>query len=168
MSEYWTAFAQLIATPFEHPPLIWGVVPLYFALLLNEVTSSKASFHTAVQTGFSFLWAAAQWIYPYFKPHGPNGPQIEWNAMLPIKWLVTALVLVLGVLALYCGLRRRFPKYGKFLGHTRFMNYFMIAIFPIQTHYLEWTWVRLAAIAIFAVPIWLVLDLGLRPVRNRP
>jgi hypothetical protein len=167
MSHYWVAFVELIVTPFQHTQLIWGVVPLYFAWILNELTASKANFRTAIQTGFSFLWSAAQWIYPYFTPRGPNGPRVEWNAMLPVNWLVTALVLLLGLVALYSGLRRRYPKYGSFLGRSRFANYFMITIFPIQTHYLTWTWDRLAALAIFAVPIWLVLDVGLMPVRNR-
>ena len=89
------------------------------------------------------------------------------NAMLPVNLMVTALVIVLGVVALFSGLRRRYPKYGAFLGHTRFSNYFMITIHPIQTHYLEWTWQRLIAIALFAVPIWLVLHFGLMPIRNR-
>ena len=87
--------------------------------------------------------------------------------MLPVNLLVTFLVIALGVTALVCGVRKRFPKYGSFLGHTRFANYFMIAIFPIQSHYLEWTWERLATIAIFAVPIWLVLRFGLMPLRNQ-
>ena len=52
---YWATFAGLVATPFEHAALIWGIVPLYFGLLLNELTSDKATFRTAHQTGFSFL-----------------------------------------------------------------------------------------------------------------
>ncbi len=43
----------------------------------------------------------------------------------------------------------------------------MITIFPIQAHFLAWTWERFIAIALFAVPIWLVLHFGLMPVRNR-
>jgi hypothetical protein len=165
--QYWITFLELIRVPFEHVSLVWGIVPLYFALLLNEITSAKANFRTAIQTGFSFLWAAAQWIYPYFKPHGPEGPKVEWNAMSPINLLVTVLVLVLGVIALFSGIRRRYPKYFSFLGYTRFSNYFMITIFPMQTHYLPWTWERLIAIVLFAVPVWLVLDLGLKPIRKR-
>jgi len=167
MSHYWSIFANLIATPFEHAPLIWGIVPLYFGLLLNELTSDKASFRTALQTGFSFLWAGAQWLWPYFKPHGFGVPQVEWNAMPPINLLVTFLVIVLGFVALVSGVRKKFPKRLRFIGHTRFANYFMIAIFPIQSHYLPWTWERLAAIVLFAVPIWLALHFGLMPVRNR-
>jgi hypothetical protein len=163
---YWSTFAQLIVTPFQHATLVWGIVPLYFTLLLSEMTSGKANFRTAIQTGFSFLWAAAQWIYPYFT-HTANAPRIEWNAMQPVNLIVTALVVVFGAMALFSGLRRRYPRYCSFLGYTRFGNYFMIAIFPIQAHYLEWTWDRLAAIAIFALPIWLGLHFGLMPIRNR-
>ena len=164
---YWATFVELICEPFRHTELVWGIVPLYFALLLNEMTSSKANFRTAIQTGFSFLWAGAQWLYPFFIAHEPKGPRLELDAMLPVNLLVTGLVLVLGAVALFSGLRRRYPKYFSFLGYTRFSNYFMITIFAIQAHYLAWTWERLAAIALFAVPVWLVLYLGLMPIRNR-
>jgi len=163
---YWSTFLELIATPFRHPELIWGIVPLYFGLLLNELTSDKASYRTAVQTGFSFLWAGAQWIWPYFVTRNQELPHIEWR-MIPVNLAVTFLVIALGIVALTSGVRKKFPKYLRFVGHTRFANYFMIAIFPIQSHYLPWTWERFAAIALFAVPIWLALHFGLMPVRNR-
>ena len=164
---YWDIFAELIVTPFQHLELVWGIVPLYFGLLLNETTSSKANFRTAIQNGFSLLWAGAQWLYPFFQTHGLGTPRIELGAMLPVHLLVTLLALALGGMALYCGLRRRFPKHGKFLGQARFLNYFMIAIFPIQAHFLAWTWDRLIAIALFAVPIWLLMHFALMPIRNR-
>jgi hypothetical protein len=160
-------FVELIQTPFQHLTLIWGIVPLYFALLLSEMTPGKANFRTAIQTGFSFLWAGVQWLYPYFKPRGPLGPQVELGAMLPVNLLVTFVVLTLGILALVSGVRKRYPRYGSFLGRTRFANYFMITLFPIQAHVLAWTWDRLAAIVLLAVPVWLVLHFGLMPIRNR-
>lgn len=87
--------------------------------------------------------------------------------MLPVNLLVTFLVIALGVIALISGLRRKFPKHLRFIGHTRFANYFMITIFPIQAHYLPWTATRLGAIVLFAVPVWLVLHFGLMPIRNQ-
>jgi hypothetical protein len=166
LAHYWTLFAQLIAVPFQEISLIWGIVPLYFALLLNELTSTKANFRTALQTGFSFIWAAIQWLYPYFKAHPHHAPEIELTSMLPVNLFVTFLVLVLGGLALFSGLRRKYPKYCSFLGYTRFSNYFMITIFPIQTHYLQWSWERLAVIVVFALPVWALLHFGLMPLRK--
>ena len=167
VSGHWQTFVELIRTPFLHASLVWGVVPLYFALLLNELTSDKASFRTALQTGFSFLWAGAQWLWPYFILRKPGEPQLELGAMLPVNLLVTFLVIALGVVALISGLRKKFPKHLRFIGHTRFANYFMIMIFPIQAHYLPWTWERLFVIVLFAIPTWLLLHFGLMPVRNR-
>jgi len=164
---YWTTFAELIRAPFEDAAMIWGIVPLYFALLLGELTSAKANFRTAIQTGFSFLWAAAQWVYPSFKSSGFNVPRTQLGGILSINPFVTCLVIALGVLALVSGLRRRYPRYCSFLGHTRFSNYFMITIYPMQTHHLAWTWERLRAIVLFAVPVWLVLHFGLMPLRGR-
>ena len=167
MAYYWTSFTELIRVPFERTDLVWGIVPLYFALILNEATSTKANFRTAIQTGFSFLWAGLQWLYPYFRAHGPDGPRLELHAMVPIKMFVTFLVLGLGTVALVSGLRKRFPKYARFLGYTRFANYLMITMFPLQVGALRWTWDYLAAIALFAAPCWLVLHFGLMPLRKR-
>ncbi len=161
----WATFVELIVTPFEHVTMIWGIVPLYFGLLLNELTADKASYRTAIQSGFSFLWAGTQWLWPYFS-HQVDMPQIRL-ATLPVNLLVTFLTIGLGVVALVSGIRKQFPKHLHFIGHTRFANYFMISIFPIQAHYLPWTWDRLLAIALFAFPIWLALHFGLMPIRNR-
>ena len=164
---YWATFTELIATPFGHLALVWGIVPLYFGLLLNELTSPKANFRTAIQTGFSFLWAAAQWLYPYFRAQAPTAEKIDYRSMLPVNLAVTSIVLILGLVALVSGLRKKFPKYCSFLGHTRFSNYFMISIFPMQAQSLLWSWDRLAVIALFAVPVWLLLHFGLMPMRGK-
>jgi hypothetical protein len=166
--QHLAVFAELVRTPFQHLELVWGIVPLYFALLFSELTSAKKSFRTAIQTGFSFLWAGAQWLYLYRNVAATTpASNMALKGLQPVNLVVTGLVLVLGAVALYSGLRRRFPKYASFLGHTRFSNYFMITIYPIQAHALEWTWNRLAAIAIFAVPVWLILHFGLMPLRGR-
>lgn len=167
MMSLFTSFTELISTPFQYVDGVWGVVPLYFGLLLNEMTSGKANYRTAIQTGFSFLWAGAQWLYPYYRPHEPGGPRLELGAMLPVNLLVTLLVIAFGLAALVSGVRRKYPRYASFLGHTRFANYFMIMIFAIQARYLEWSWEYLITIVLFAVPTWLLLHYGLMPIRNR-
>lgn len=166
MSQLWATFAELVATPFRHVDLIWGIVPLYFGWLSNELTSSKRSFRTAIQTGFSFLWAGAHWTYQYFVAHPEVKRGITPEALLAVNVMVTMLVLLFGAAALFSGLRRKYPPYGSFLGHTRFSNYFMIAIFPIQSRYLDWSWDRLIAILAFAVPVWLLVHVGLKPLRK--
>jgi hypothetical protein len=164
---YWTTFSELLRAPFQELPFIWGIVSLYFALLLNELTSAKASFRTALQTGFSFLWAGAQWLYPWFKSSGAAGIRWENKFHVPVNLFVTFLVLAMGTVALVSAVRRKYPRYGSFLGHTRFSNYFMITIFPMQSHQLAWTWDRVSAIALFALPVWLLLHFGLMPLREK-
>jgi hypothetical protein len=166
---YLLVFAELIRTPFQHVTLVWGIVPLYFALLLSELTSPKKSFRTAIQTGFSFLWAGAQWLYLHRNVVTVTSAPapVASHEPPPVNLVVTGIVLALGIVALYSGLRRRYPRYMSFLGHTRFSNYFMITIYPMQAHALEWTWERLAVIVIFAVPVWLILHFGLMPVRAK-
>jgi len=43
----------------------------------------------------------------------------------------------------------------------------MILIYPIQAHFFNWTWERFAAIALFAVPVWLFLHFSLMPLRGK-
>ena len=162
---YVMLFAELIASPFGSVQSIFGVVPLYFGLIVNEITSAKANFKTAVQTGFSFLWAGTQWLYPYFK--GANSPREALGHMMAINLLVTGVVLVLGMIALISGIRRRYPEKCQFLGHSRFSNYFMITIYPMQAQVLDWTWERLIVLTLFAFPTWLVLQLIFEPFRGR-
>jgi hypothetical protein len=164
--EYWPVFIQIIVTPFRHAELVWGIVPLYFGWLLNELTSDKTSFRTAVQTGFGFLWAGAHWTYQYFGVRPVGALRWDSSAWLAVNILVTIFVLFIGLAALVSGLRRKYPRYCSFLGHTRFSNYFMITIFPMQSNYLPWSWDRVTAIAIFAVPIWLAFHFGFKPLRK--
>jgi hypothetical protein len=166
MHQYWVAFTTLIRTPFTATPLMWEIVPLYFALLLSELTSTKANYRTAIQTGFSLIWAGVQWLWPHFALNGRTGPRLDVGAMLPVQMFFSFLVLALGFLAFYSGLRKRFPKRCEFLGRTRFVNYFMITIFPMQARVLPWTWENAAAICLFALPVWLVLHFGLWPFRH--
>jgi len=166
ISSLWDIFLELIKTPFRHQELIWGIVPLYFAWILNEMTSPKASFHTAIQTGFSFLWAGIQWTYPIFQNH-PSGHRLKLGGLFAINIVVTLLVICIGLLALWSGVRRRYPKNFSFLGHSRFSNYFMIAIFPIQANYLSWSTSRCVSIVLFAIPIWILISLVFIPLRLR-
>src|SRR5882672_10401419 len=103
MAYYWHTFVVILKAPFQHTDLIWGIVPLYFAWLLNELTSSKASFRTAVQTGFTFVWAAAQWLFQYTRQRPLHAPAISIDALLAVNMIVTLLVLGVGVLALVSG-----------------------------------------------------------------
>ncbi|HZO85337.1 MAG TPA: hypothetical protein VFC26_09000 [Verrucomicrobiae bacterium] len=162
---YVMIFGELIAAPFSVIHTIFGIVPLYFGLVVNEITSAKANYKTAVQTGFSFLWAGMQWLYPHFK--SSDGAREALGAMLPINLLVTGAVLGLGILALVSGIRKRYPEKCQFLGHSRFSNYFMITIYPMQAQVLDWTWERLIALTLFAFPIWLILQLIFEPFRSR-
>jgi hypothetical protein len=164
--QLWTTFAELIVTPFQHVELIWGIVPLYFGWLFNELTSAKKSFRTAIQTGFSFLWAGAHWTYQYFGAHPTITRHLTPETLMAVNVMVTMLVLLVGAAALVSGLCRKYPRYGSFLGHTRFANYFMIAIFPIQSRYLDWSWERLLVIGLFAIPVWLLVHVGLIPFRR--
>ena len=116
IASFWHTFAVIVQEPFLHSDLVWGIVPLYFGWLLNELTSSKASHRTALQTGFTFVWAAAQWLWQYSRRHSLTESLVQSQALLAVNMIVTLLVLAVGVVALFSGLCKKFPKHGKFLG----------------------------------------------------
>jgi len=159
-------FLEILISPFGRADMVWGIVPLYFGWIVNELTSAKPSYHTAIQTGFSFMWAGAQWCYQYLSSNPTTADGFNLRIFLAVNVTVTVFVLSFGLAAFVCGIRRKYPKYAKFLGHTRFSNYFMITIFPMQSGYLPWSWERFVAILAFAVPIWMLFHFGLQPFRK--
>ena len=42
----------------------------------------------------------------------------------------------------------------------------MITILPMQSNYLPWSWKRVMAIVLFAMPIWLAFHFGFKPLRS--
>jgi len=152
-------FWELVRKPFQHTELVWGIVPLYFSWATAELTGAKANFNTAIQTGFNLLWAGAHWAWQYTQSQGVGG-RLNLSALFAVNVLVTALTILLGAIALVCGLRRKFPKYWSFLGHSRFSSYLTITLFPIQSNFLKWSWDRLIAIGIFAIPTWVGLSVA--------
>lgn len=161
------SFWELLRVPFQHAELIWGIVPLYFSWFVSELTAAKATFNTALQTGFALLWAGAHWLWQILATRPAAAGHRIPPHLFSLNTLVTLIVLILGALALVSGVRRKYPRGMRFLGHTRFAGYFMITLFPIQAGRLSWTWERVAAIALFAVPVWLLLHLLLLPLRKR-
>jgi hypothetical protein len=162
----WATLAELFRVPFLHEEMIWGIIPLYFSWIFNELTSAKATFPTAIQTGFALVWSGAHWAWQAVRDDPTRVVPFGARGVPAVNTGVTLLVLFLGALALWSGLRRKYPQGMKFLGHSRFSAYFMIAIFPVQAGYLAWTWERVWVIALFAVPVWLVLHFALKPLRR--
>lgn len=159
---------ELLVTPFFsnggiNGKLVWGIVPLYAGWIANELNAARSTSRTALNTGASFLWAGLHWSYLLFvEQAGPAS-----RSAFTINLLVTAVVLAAGLLAFVSGLRRKLPRRLRFLGHTRFANYFMIAIYPMQSGFLAWTWPRVAAVAVFAPVVWALVQVARLPWRGR-
>lgn len=155
------ALGTLLVVPLTQMELIWGVVPLYFGWVVNELTGSKASYGTAMQTGFALVWSGLHWVWQFRQHPGRGG-----LGQATVQLSVTAAVLALGALALWSGFRRRYPAGCRFLGHTRFSAWLMITLFPMQSGVLNWTWERFIAVLVFAAPVALVVHFGLAPFRR--
>lgn len=166
MATLWNVFRELVVVPFQHADMVWGIVPLYFSWVTAEMTATKASPGTALQTGFTLLWAGANWTWQALRERPVGLPPVSLDALLMVKSAVTLTVLALGLIAFVAGLRRRLPKSFRFLGHARFAGYFLIAIFPMQSAFLPWTWARVAAVVLFAAPVWILIQGLTYPIRR--
>ncbi len=166
MALLWSVFCELVLVPFRHADMVWGIVPLYFSWITAELTSTKASPRTALQTGFTLMWAGSNWTWQSLRDRPASIPQISLDALLMVKVAVTVMVLTLGLIAFVSGIRRRLPKAFRFLGHARFAGYFLIAIFPMQSAFLPWTWARLAAVVVFSIPVWIAVQTATYPLRR--
>ena len=166
METLWNVFRELLVVPFRHVDMVWGIVPLYFSWITAELTATKASPRTALQTGFTLLWAGANWTWQTLRERPEGLPPVSLDALLMVKSAVTLTVLALGLIAFVAGIRRRLPKTFRFLGHARFAGYFLITIFPMQSAFLPWTWARVAAVAAFAPLVWILVQGLTYPIRR--
>ncbi len=157
---YLVKFVQLLVEPFRHFGQVWlGLVPLYVALLLDEIVERRVSFGQAIANGFVMLWAGVNWTM-----HLANVGMFSYlgssKQRMVVAWTVTACALAIGVFTILLGIRRKDKTLAYVLGHARFSGYFLIMLYPMQTGMIAWNWPSLIAVLLFALPCWLLLYLS--------
>ncbi len=157
---YLVKLAELMVVPFQHLSQVWlGILPLYVSLILGELYKSKISFSHAAGNGFVMLWAGLNWAL-----HLSNLGMFSYlgsaKQRTVIAWLVVACTVGLGVFTVILGLRKKDRALCQALGHTRFSGYFLILLYPMQVGLIPWNWSALAAVLIFALPVWLLIYLA--------
>jgi hypothetical protein len=162
LEAYLLDLVRLIAAPWKHINAVWlGIVPLYVSLLLGEMYKSKVSFSHAVGNGFVMLWAGLNWAV---RLAGLSNWAYVFDSKA-IPWLVTACTVGIGIFTIVLGFRKKDKTLCQVLGHTRFSSYFLILLYPMQTGMIRWNWPSLAAVLIFALPVWFLIYLVGRLVR---
>jgi len=159
--DFWMSWIELVATPFKPSCFqqVWlGILPLYVTLLIGELYKSKVSFAHAVANGFVMLWAGLNWGV-HLARHGSSRTEMT------LAWLVTIVVVAIAIFTIIIGFRKSDQGLCSVLGHTRFSCYFLILLYPLQTHLLRWETKQLVIILIFALPSWLVIYLIGRLIR---
>lgn len=155
VKEYWDSFVNLLVVPFQNLGTVWGILPVYTSLILGEMYKSKVSFGHAVGNGFVMLWAGLNWAR-----HLATASKLTYifdSKSLP--WAVTAACIGLGVFTIVLGLRKKDKALCEILGHTRFSCYFLILFYPMQAGLVHWSWPNLAAVLVFALPVWFAIYL---------
>lgn len=85
-----------------------------------------------------------------------------WRDANSIIITTTIWTIVLGIVSILMGLRRRKVKLKKYFRHLRLSSYLVIMLYPLQTQILPWGfygWHAVGAIVVFAIPVWLFLTL---------
>jgi len=157
LEAYLLKLTELIIVPLQHLSKVWlGLVPLYVSLVLGELYKKKIGFSHAVGNGFVMLWAGLNWamhlsnlgMFAYFgtaKQHTVTA------------WIVVACTIGIGIGTIILGFRKKDRTLCEVLGHTRFSSYFLITSYPMQVGLVAWNWPSLAAVLIFALPVWFLI-----------
>jgi hypothetical protein len=156
---YYVKLVELIVAPFRDFGAVWlGIVPLYVSLLLGELYKSKVSFSHAVGNGFVMLWTGLNWTM-HLSNLGFFAYLGDVKSRTAIAWLVAVCAVGLGIFTIVLGLRKKDRTLCQILGHTRFSNYFLITLYPMQVGLIRWNWPSLSAVLVFALPAWLFIYL---------
>jgi len=162
---YLVKLVELIVAPFRDLGAVWlGIVPLYVSLLLGELYKSKVSFGHAVGNGFVMLWTGLNWTM-HLSNLGFFAYLGDIRSRTAIAWLVAVCAVGLGIFTIVLGLRKKDRTLCQILGHTRFSNYFLITLYPMQVGLIRWNWPSLSAVLVFALPAWLFVYLVGRLLR---
>jgi len=163
---YIIRFVELVVAPFHRLSAVWlGVVPLWVLLLLGEMYTGKVSFAHAVRNGFLMVWAGLNWTL-HLSNLGLFAYLGAAKERTVLAWIVTACVMGVGVFTIVLGFRQKDRALCEILGHTRFSSYFLIMLYPMQVGLIRWNWSSLAAVLIFALPVWLLIYLAGRLIRG--
>jgi hypothetical protein len=168
--ELFAQFIQILVAPWQDLDVLWGIIPVYAALVLGVLYSAgrKVGWGSTVASGFALLWVGLNWGRHAFTAIYRDFDHIHTFAY-SLSFLVTVACVALGLTAVVLGLRRQAPRTCQFLGHFTFNTYIFITFYPMQSHIkgMEWTVDRLLAIVAFAVPFWLVVHAIALSLRRR-
>jgi len=165
IAHYLAIFSRSSRRRFKHTALIWASCR-FILLCAHEFDLQQSKFSHRAANGFQlFCGPDVQWLYPYFKPHGPKRASNRMNAMTPVNLFLTFLVLALERWHCSSGIppKKKVSEILLIPRPYRFQHYFMISDLPrCKAQAPPWTWDRLIVVGIVvAVPIWLILHFGL-------
>ncbi|MCX7916229.1 MAG: hypothetical protein N3A53_08010 [Verrucomicrobiae bacterium] len=150
---YLVRFVHLLVVPFQNLDTVWGILPVYVAVILAEVYETRMDYGRAVINGAMMLLVGADWAWHLSKAGGLAYLFTE----MKLPWLVTACCIGVGAFTMILGLRRKDKRLARLLGHMRFSGYFLITLYPMQARLVPWTQDSLVAILVFAIPCWLLI-----------
>jgi hypothetical protein len=155
MGEFYDNFIHLLVVPFDNLNRAWPILPLYTTLILGELYKSKVGFGHAVGNGAVMVWAGLNWARGLAHV---NKLSYLFDTRA-LAWIVAGSAIALGVFAIILGIRKKDKALCEVLGHTRFSCYFIICFYPMQAGLAPWNWHNMAAILVFAVPVWFLIYL---------
>lgn len=153
LEAYFITLVNLLAVPFRNLETVWGILPVYAALVLGEIYEGKMNFGRAVVNGVMMILVGADWAWHLSRAS-------SWSYMfseMKLPWIVTATCLAIGVFTVILGVRRKDKRLAVILGHTRFSAYFLITLYPMQSRLVPWNQDALVAVLVFALPAWLLI-----------
>lgn len=146
---YAQIWLSLIIAPIKDFNALWGVIPLYvdgFLMLYYEQdTRSKL-----LTGGFILSFVGLDWARRLL--------QIGIPIQFGFQWILVLIFLGYGVLALIVVLMKKLTLV-RLLGKRKFVSYFGISFYPLQTGIISHSSDTLISILVMVIPVWIILEL---------
>ena len=145
---YVQIWLSLIIAPIKDFNALWGVIPLYVdGFLMNYYEQDTRS--RLLTGGFIISFVGLDWARRLYQT-----VPIQFD----IRWILVFIFLGYGVLALIVVLLKKMTLV-RLLGKRKFVNYFGISFYPLQTGVIPYSTETLISILVMLIPVWLILEL---------
>ena len=119
----------LFGAPIKDINILWIIIPIWVSWFFTEFFQEKkgTGFGNAITNGAVCIWVSVDWLRYITK--GLTDNTISTNYTLYIKFAISGLIFIFGIMVIIKGLQRK--KFASFGGRIRVITYILVMFTPI-------------------------------------